>query len=372
MTALRGAACTLALALGTAHAQVLDLGTLGGARSDAFAIRRDGLVVVGSSLTASGLTQAFTWSAGTMSGLDFLTGGLTAEARGINLSGVIVGYSQDTLGQERAVLWSGLSPLDLGTLGGNNARAFAISDTGTVVGWAENALGQRQAFVYQSGALSALGLDTSLFQLEGSEAYGISANGRFVVGKALSASVLGETHAFVYDTVLGTTLDIVPSGNSIAWAATNTGVVGQFASGSDTFGFHYALGSGTSTQPPSLAGGAQLALGLSGNGLFVGTETYLGPGGVGTVQHAWYGTATQATDLNARFGPAQTLLTATGISHDSKFVVGSGQFGSETHAYITSIAPEGDGLPLLAAGLLPLFAPLTRRRRVATNRKDSH
>ena len=79
--------------------------------------------------------------------LNTLGGG--GEARDINNSGSIVGYTYNGAGQKRATLWKkgSINPTDLGTLGGNESEAFAINESGQVVGYARNAAGQRKAFI---------------------------------------------------------------------------------------------------------------------------------------------------------------------------------------------------------------------------------
>jgi probable HAF family extracellular repeat protein len=105
----------------------VDLGTLGGAKSEAWAINPAGQVVGGSE-TAPGSFQnhAFLWEKGAMTDLGTLGGGSSA-ATGINPAGQIVGGSEmpERLPSgeipTHPFLWEKGVMIDLGTLGGNQA-----------------------------------------------------------------------------------------------------------------------------------------------------------------------------------------------------------------------------------------------------------
>jgi probable HAF family extracellular repeat protein len=61
-------------------------------------------------------------------------GGSYSVARGINPSGVVVGYSETTEGQQHAFLWSKGVMTDLGTLDGSYSIAWGINPRGEIVG----------------------------------------------------------------------------------------------------------------------------------------------------------------------------------------------------------------------------------------------
>ena len=122
--------------------------------------------------------HAFVWKSGVMKDLGAIVGGNESSANGINNDGVIVGFSQNSAGDMRAVRWMPDGrKLSLGTLGGRNSEAKAINDFGVIVGWSQIAGGQRHAFRYENGVMTDLGT------MEGawSEANDIN-NGGAIVG----------------------------------------------------------------------------------------------------------------------------------------------------------------------------------------------
>jgi probable HAF family extracellular repeat protein len=117
-----------------------DLGTLGGASSQAFGINNAGQVV-GQSNTADSLGHAFMYSGGIMSRIDGPGAGVESLAFGVNNLGQAVGYIQP--GIELAALFSGGTATDLNSLIPSNSgwtlkEAWAINDLGQIVGWGGN------------------------------------------------------------------------------------------------------------------------------------------------------------------------------------------------------------------------------------------
>lgn len=141
-----------------------------------------------------------------MQDLGVLGGGYGhSEARAVNDSGQVAGWSEIVLGLEpfprqpndiHAFLRADGTMQDLGTLGGNFSCAFGLNAAGTVVGVAATADGRLHAFVRTDGAMRDLGS----FVRKNSAAHAINTAGD-IVGTAWDDAADGritEQCAFVY------------------------------------------------------------------------------------------------------------------------------------------------------------------------------
>ncbi len=168
------------------------LGTLGGVRSDVYAVSADGCTVVGSSRDARGITRAFYWThTGGMHPVETFPTTTYSEARGVSADGsVIVGWVNQGQG-DRAFRWireEGMQFLTEAT-----SRAYGVSANGNAVtGWAQ--LQGSQAFRWTTEAgLQPIGGGNI-------QAWAISADGRTVVGRV---SLGGGYQAFRWNEAYG-------------------------------------------------------------------------------------------------------------------------------------------------------------------------
>jgi probable HAF family extracellular repeat protein len=136
--------------------------------------------------------HAFLYSGAVMQDLGTFPGGSQSEATGINDSGQVVGYADNSSGSEHAFLVSGGTMRDLGTLpGGSNSYATAINNSGQVVGYGDGSDGNQHAFLYSGGAMQELTFPGAWETL----ALGINNRGQ-VVGEAHIAGA--NMGAFLY------------------------------------------------------------------------------------------------------------------------------------------------------------------------------
>ena len=314
-------------------------------------------------------TANASFTAGTMTALDFLTGGTAAEARAISPTGLIVGFSRDISSVEQAVTWTGTSAtLVANTLGGSGARAFGVSTGGDVAGWARNGSGVQRAFVAVGGAMAALDLtvinpshDPTLNH--NAKALGISPNGRYVVGEYDVDNGLGgtEVRGFVYDrTTPASSYEFSGGGVGSARASNDTHAVGTITNGADALAGFSSHVSASGDFFPQVAGGVGISNAINASGAAAGREDL----GAGNRAVAWDSASTlaTATNLDALHGTANVLNEATGIADIPGLAVysGNGTFSGQTHGFFFLI-PEPSTLALGGLGSLVL---LWKRRRV--------
>ena len=112
--------------------------------------------IVGRYQNADGATHAFLYASGQLTDLGSL-GGANSEALAINVNGLIVGDSQLTGGTIHAFVFDSGAMKDLGALPGFTNASFArgVNNTGQIVGESDSD-NQKRAFVYSNGQMSDL------------------------------------------------------------------------------------------------------------------------------------------------------------------------------------------------------------------------
>jgi probable HAF family extracellular repeat protein len=355
----------------------IDLGTLGGSASEAWAVNGNGVVVGSASIAGIGV-HAFKHP-GTAGGVmvDLGTLGAASEARGINDAGAVVGESNP--GQSVPVHafkhpgTPGSSMFDLGTLGGLQSIARGINAGGVVVG-ESHTLSANHAFIHP-GTMNGTMFDLGTLGGSNSRGFDINASGA-VVG---IAQILGNAErAFKHPGTPGGAMQNLGSlgGFSGAAAINSAGVVVGFSylSGSpDRHAFRHAgTADGVMEDLGTLPGGFEsYATDINDGGAMVGqSSTSSAPGGPAVLWRsdksivnldAWLDL------MNPIEGAKWTLYIACSINN-SGMVAGIGNYRSSPGALdysrgfllnASSLIPEPSSLALV---LIPTFASARRKR----------
>lgn len=198
---------------------VVDLGTLGGPSSIAWAISDAGTIAGHSELPDFATHMFLKRPGGTLQDLGNLPGAVVTRPLAINRREQIVGGAYPP-GRFRAFLWSPATGfLDLGTLGGENAEATDINELGEVVGYSEVQPGTREvhAFLWRPGQ----GM-TDLGTLGGSQSFGYGINDR---GDVVGTFFQGSGRAFRWTREGGMRALQLPGIGNSAVGITNQGVI---------------------------------------------------------------------------------------------------------------------------------------------------
>jgi MYXO-CTERM domain-containing protein len=375
-----------AVSTASAAASLTPLGNLpGGDASVARAVSADGSVVVGYSSFAGGANgiEAFRWTrGGGMVGLGDLPGGsFRSQAYGVSADGsVIVGYGSvsGSLSREAFRWTSAGGMVSLGYLpgGGDDSVANGVSADGSViVGLSDRGLGNGwEAFRWTSGGGMA-GLGDLLppgDDLNGSESFGVSADGSVIIGNSLSHSGASGIEAFRWTSGGG----MVGLGG-LPGVSFDSGAVGVSGDGSVVVGWNYADSSFASGYEPFrwTSGGGMVGLGNLFDGETGEATGVSADGSVivgyslssnfeafrwtsdGGMERLWDVMIAQGVDPAA--DGWQGLLQAQDISADGNTIVGQGTRNGHIEAFV-AVVPEPGGFALLA---LAVPALLRRRRR---------
>jgi probable HAF family extracellular repeat protein len=343
--------------LGTARApdplaprfRVTDLGTLGGERSEAYALNERG-EVAGWAEAADGARRAFFYRAGKMTQLELPPSALESRAYGINDTGDLAGTTvvRETLrtadtgveiGQvrrDRAILWRSGKPTEIGS-----GEAWDVNNRGQVVGHPERGPG----FLWQDGKRTGLVSPES----------GYFVHPRAITDHGLIAGGLqrhnyGTRAVLVQDQkVKELTPDYSGLSSPFAFAANSAGAAAGVGPGLDGIACFWKDASPTPTYLGTMNGAVEKAFldqhagrhftaayGINDRAQIVGAGNVNHEGDL----HAFFWQAGRLTDLNTLI-PAETgwiLEQARAINNRGQ-ICGAGTLNGKRRAFL--LTPSG-------------------------------
>src|SRR5579859_2254065 len=327
------ALCLLPVALCSAQTpySVTDLGTVNtNGYSVAKAINGNADVTGAAGVNNSNTSAVFRYSSGTMTSLGTL-GGESGIGNGINLSGQVAGYSQDSSGTYRAFISSGNTLINIGDLGGGSAVAYGINDAGQVVGSAVTSDGSNHPFLYSNGRMYDLG---TLGSPKGTDwwnsAQGVN-NSSVVTGTSYNAQ--GNFFGFVWSNGKMTKMGTLGGHWSQAYAINNKNQITGLAYTKN--GSAHAFIANCATCPlkdlGTISGSTSTVWGFAINdsGVVVGRSTFAG------TYHAFVYSSGRMKDLNKMIpsGSGWVLIEANGINFAGQ-IVGMGTHNGVDHGYL--------------------------------------
>jgi probable HAF family extracellular repeat protein len=335
----------LALAANAGLITVTDLG----ANFRPKAVNNTGMVVGQDTSTGT----AALWQNGTLINLGTL-GGTQSFANDINDSGVVVGWSYDSAGKQKAFRWDAVNGMvNLGAGQTLEGAAENINNNGDIVGWRTNGTVTKSAQWTEGDPLTA-----TIFANEtvSHKSLGINEAG-YIVGITLNSSG-NVVDSFYYDGNGGTSNF---SGLMATLYNPQAGVNNSLL----TAGFKGNLAGYLTIGPNNLVGIDRLlptdpstvAYGLNDNGLIVGAS--------GDKGFLFDATQSLLYDANSfsRSGFAVDMISKLAGINDQGFYIGEGTVGGVTHgiAGIYSI-PEPSSAVLLMLASVGLWQ---RRKRLS-------
>ncbi len=354
---------------------VIDLGTLGGASSQAKAINGSGQIAGSATTAGDSAYYAALWTNSGSAAIDLGTlGGTSSQANGINSAGQTVGWAfltNDTA--THAVLWTNISSaaIDLGTLGGTSSQADGINDSGQIVGFAYTT-GNTGSHAALWTNISSAAIDLGTLGGTSSQADGINNSGQ-IVGFAYTTSN-AASHAVLWTNSSSAAIDLGTLGGMFS-QANCINVSGQIAGSATPPGdaaYHAVLWTNSSSAAidlGTLGGTSSQANGINSAGQMIGWA-YL----TNNTSHAflWMSGTSPAVDLNTLI-PTNSgwVLSYPYAINDSGEIVGYGVVGTNTHAFalipIASTAPVANLTATPTNGVAPLGVTFTDTSTGGTN-----
>lgn len=304
-------------------------------------------LAAGSATAGNGETHAMLWQNGVPLDLGTLGGNLSAATGVINTDSsiVVVGLSRNAADQIHGFIWRNGSMTQLPTLGGAQSSALGIDLGGMIFGYSDLNPSGRHA-CYWSGAPLAV-TDLSTTPLQGSKAWGYGGGycGYTSTPLAISHAALWQNGGMTDLGTLGGAQSVACSCNADFDPATKVVGESQFDGGSDYHAFLWQ--SGVMTDLGTLGGTVSTAYDINAPGEIVG-KARLATG----AQRAALWAGGVAVDLNTRLlNVAGGILTEARAVDNRGYIVGNGSFTGVTQGYMLR--------PVFELGLAPTLSTVT-------------
>jgi probable HAF family extracellular repeat protein len=312
----------------TLQSGMVDIGTLGGSNSYAAAISDEGVVYGLSDSRADPGQHVFSWTRATGI-VDLGSLGPNSYVNAVNKNGTVVGYRITPDYTYHGFVWTRRGGLiDLGTLAGgisSYSNALAVSADGTVVGWSTIAGGSLHAFRWtRTQGMVDLG---AIGGRESSSYAAAVSDAGTIVGTSSTSAVIptARSHAFVWTRARGM-VDLGTLGGDNSWArAVNAdGLVAgvSYVGGSISNAFAWTEAGGM-VNIGTLGGTESDVVTVNGNGVVAGGSWTAG-------NAAWRGFAWTRRDGTIELRPAAgftgnsyvSALTASGLAVGSSCSIG--------------------------------------------------
>jgi len=282
-------------------------------------------------------------------------GGAQTEANAINDRGEIAGEADTATGELHAFLWQDGHIQDLGTLGGKRSVAEGINEKGQVVGEADRADGHGARFLWEKGVMRDLGTTAGTANAgvhNGHDEFVISAqDGRGTRHSRIGRIVKGKVHPSPSLTLLDTDLPIKAVAlNDIGHAVGENNFIGINGNYSPKPRAYFWTQTSL-TDLGSLGGQAFLVRRLNNQDQVVGLAGVLVPGAkpflsgdLPEEMHAFLWERGSLYDLNALIPSEQgwVLWDALGLNNSGQ-VVGTGLHHGKQHAFLlTPVSGRSD------------------------------